>query len=101
MMHFLRCVSTGAVAFVLMGSIAWGQATAQLNGRVTDESGLVLPGVTVTATQTDTQFTRTAVTDEGGAWTMPNLPLGPYKLEVMLEVVRTYVQTGLVLQATR
>ena len=98
MTHFLRCVSTGAVAFVLMGSIAWGQATAQLNGRVTDESGLVLPGVTVTATQTDTQFTRTAVTDEGGAWTMPNLPLGPYKLEVMLQGFRTYVQTGIVLQ---
>src|SRR4030095_781955 len=98
MMHFLRCVSTGAVAFVLMGSIAWGQATAQLNGRVTDESGLVLPGATVTATQTDTGFTRSVVSDDSGAWTMPNLPLGPYKLEVMLQGFRTYVQTGIVLQ---
>ena len=33
---------------------AWAQATAELNGRVTDESNAVLPGVTVTATQTDT-----------------------------------------------
>ena len=42
---------------------AWAQATAQLNGRVTDESGAVLPGVTVTVTQTDTGFTRTVVTE--------------------------------------
>ena len=98
MQQCLRCLSITVVAFGLMASLAWGQATAQLNGRVTDESGLVLPGATVTATQTDTGFTRTVVSDESGAWTMPNLPLGPYKLEVMLQGFRTYVQTGIVLQ---
>ena len=39
------------------------QATAQPGGRVTDQSGAVLPGVTVTATQTGTGFTRSVVTD--------------------------------------
>src|SRR5687768_9379392 len=39
---------------VLMSALAWAQATAQLSGTVTDETGAVLPGVTVTATQTDT-----------------------------------------------
>ena len=34
------------------------QATAELNGRVTDSSGAVLPGVTVTATQTATGLQR-------------------------------------------
>jgi hypothetical protein len=77
---------------------AAAQGTAQLNGRVTDESSAVLPGVTVTATQTDTGFSRTAVTDESGAWVMPNLPLGPYRLEFSLSGFRTYVQTGVVLQ---
>ena len=43
------------------------QATAELNGRVTDSSGAVLPGVTVTATQTATGLERTAVTDGSGA----------------------------------
>ena len=51
---------------VLAGASAWAQATAELNGRVTDESGAVLPGVTVTATQTDTGFMRTVVTETGG-----------------------------------
>jgi hypothetical protein len=44
---------------VLAGGVAWGQGTAELTGRVTDGSGAVLPGVTVTVTQTNTGFTRT------------------------------------------
>src|ERR1044071_5763746 len=87
-----------AAAFILSTAVAFAQATAELNGRVTDESGAVLPGVTVTATQTDTGFTRSAVTDGNGAYFMPNLPTGPYRLEVMLQGFRTYVQTGIVLQ---
>src|SRR6185369_10576023 len=93
------CCSLFALIFLLVGSVAaWAQATAALNGRVTDESGAVLPGVTVTATQTDTGLTRTLVTDETGTWVMPNLPTGPYKLEVSLQGFKSYVQTGIVLQ---
>ncbi len=94
----LRCVLGVVVTLLFTGSIAWAQATAQLNGRVTDESGAVLPGATVTATQTDTGFSRTVVTDETGAWVMPNVPIGPYRLEISLQGFRTYVQTGIVLQ---
>ena len=65
---------------------------------MTDESGGVLPGVSVTVIQTDTGFTRTTVTDESGGYVLPNLPLGPYRLEVMLAGFRTYAQTGIVLQ---
>ena len=72
----LRGLSIVAVILV-MGGTAWAQATAQLNGRVTDESSGVLPGVTVTATQTETGFMRTVVTDETGTWAMPNLSIGP------------------------
>ncbi len=83
---------------VLAPGVAWAQATAQLNGKVTDESGGVLPGVTVTVTQTDTAFTRSVVTDDAGTWLLPNLPTGPYKIEVALQGFKTYVQTGIVLQ---
>ena len=94
----LRDLSLALFGVLLASGVAWGQATAELAGRVTDESGAVLPGVTVTATQTDTGFTRTVVTDDTGAWVMPNLPTGPYRLEVSLQGFRTYVQTGIVLQ---
>src|ERR687887_1998923 len=84
--------------FLLISTSAWAQATAELNGRVTDESGGVLPGVTVTVTQTDTGFTRSVVTEANGLYVVSSLPTGPYRLEVSLQGFRTYVQTGIVLQ---
>ena len=83
---------------VLIAGPATAQGTAELAGRVTDGSGAVLPGVTVTVTQTNTGFTRTVVTDGTGQWVMPALPTGPYRLDVSLQGFRTYVQTGIVLQ---
>ena len=97
-MRTIRDVVVSALVLVLTCTAAWAQATAELNGRVTDESGAVLPGVTVTATQTATGFMRTVATDEAGTWSMPNLPIGPYRLEVSLQGFRTYAQTGIVLQ---
>jgi hypothetical protein len=76
----------------------WAQATAQITGTVKDQTGAVLPGVEVTATQTDTGIARTAVTNETGSYVLSNLAIGPYKLEATLPGFRTYVQTGIVLQ---
>lgn len=64
----LREIALGVSMLVLTAVIAFAQATAELNGRVTDDSGAVLPGVTVTATQTDTAFTRAVVTDGNGTY---------------------------------
>src|SRR3954462_6454824 len=82
----------------LVGAAAWAQATAQLSGTVKDSSGAVLPGVTVTVTQTGTGFSRTVVTETSGTYVVPTLPTGPYKLEATLQGFRTYAQTGIVLQ---
>src|SRR6266545_6703905 len=89
----------GALTVLLTTTAAWAQlSTAQLSGRITDDSGAVLPGVTVTATQTDTGLTRSVTTDEKGTYLLTNLPTGPYRLEAMLQGFRTYAQTGIVLQ---
>ena len=55
--------------WLFFGSIAFAQgaSTASIAGTVRDSSGSVLPGVTVTSTQTDTGLTRTVVSDEGRA----------------------------------
>jgi hypothetical protein len=98
MTRVLRGLSVGVLSVLLTTTAAFAQATAELSGRVTDESGAVLPGVTVTATQTDIGTTRTVVTDGNGQWVMTNLPTGPYRLEVSLQGFRTYVQTGIQLQ---
>jgi len=82
---------------VTCGSV-WAQATAQISGTVRDQSGAVLPGVEVTATQTGTGIARTAVTNETGSYILSNLALGPYRFEAALLGFRTFVQTGIVLQ---
>src|SRR5437867_3756826 len=83
---------------VMVCSNLWAQATAQISGSVQDQSGAVLPGVEVTATQTETGVRRTTVTNETGNYVLPNLPLGSYRLETALPGFRTFVQTGIVLQ---
>jgi hypothetical protein len=95
----LRTLCAFLVALVLGVGHVYAQAgaTAQITGTVRDSSGGVLPGVDVTATQTQTNFSRSAVTDENGNYTLPNLPVGPYRLQAMLSGFRTFVQTGIVL----
>jgi len=79
-------------------NVVWAQATAQISGTVRDASGAVLPGVQVTATQTDIGTSRGTLTNETGFYALPNLPLGPYKVEASLVGFRTFAQTGIVLQ---
>src|SRR5687768_7601592 len=90
------------VALALVGLLgapcAYAQATAQITGIVADGQGAVLPGVDVTAIQTETGFKRSTVTDASGSYTLTNLPLGPYRVEAMLSGFRSFVRTGLVLQ---
>src|SRR5262245_9797775 len=95
----VRELFSGLLVVLLASSVAFGQgATAQINGTVRDDSGGVLPGADVTAIQTDTGFRRTVITDTDGAYTLTNLPIGPYRLEVALQGFRGFQQTGIVLQ---
>src|SRR4051812_48921007 len=88
----------GLISVAVNTTNIWAQATAQISGTVRDQSGAVLPGVEVTATQTDTGIARMTITNETGTFVLPNLPLGPYKVEAALTGFRTFVQTGVVLQ---
>src|SRR5262245_44540492 len=91
-------VCTGLVLAALASTQAWAQSTAQISGTVRDQSGAVLPGTDVTATQTATGAKRATVTNETGSFILANLPIGPYTIEVALPGFRTYLQTGIVLQ---
>ena len=56
------------------------QTTGEISGRVSDETGGALPGVTVTATSAALQGARTAVSDGGGQYRFALLPPGDYAL---------------------
>src|SRR5438094_10017976 len=89
---------TLVMAFAVCCSV-WAQGgTAQITGTAKDQTGALLPGVEVTATQTETGVARSTVTNENGFYALPNLAVGPYRLEAGLPGFRTFVQTGIILQ---
>src|SRR2546428_3213244 len=97
--RFLKSIAiVVVVSFVLLPTGVMAQSTAQISGVVTDQSSAILPGVEVKVTQTDTGITRSAVTNEAGLYILPNLSIGPYRLEAALPGFRSYVRTGIVLQ---
>src|SRR5437762_3025715 len=98
MKRMLFMLIAATLVFAAMSADGWAQATAQISGTVKDQSGAVLPGVEITATQTETGATRMAITNETGSYILSNLPIGPYRLEAGLPGFRTFVQTGIVLQ---
>ncbi len=60
-------------------------ANGSIEGTVTDSSGGVLPGVTVTVTSLDTGLERSMVTNEKGLYRAPLLPLGTYRVVAELQ----------------
>ena len=80
----LRCLP----AFILFLGVAAGaaaQTTGGIVGRVSDDGGGSLPGVTVEATSPALQGTRTAVTDRTGSYRLTLLPPGEYTVSFTLE----------------
>lgn len=78
----------------LSPDIAFAQATGTIAGLITDESGAVIPGVTVEATNTATNQTRTAMSGTDGFFTIPLLQPGPYSIKASLQGFRSAVREG-------
>ncbi|HEU5161856.1 MAG TPA: TonB-dependent receptor, partial [Thermoanaerobaculia bacterium] len=95
MKHFRRHF-VFAAAVLLLAQLALGQGfqVGSISGTVMDESGGVLPGVTVTATHLERGLSRTEVTDAQGKFRFVQLPLGPYKLEASLSGFETQVRNN-------
>ena len=77
-------------------AIAQSQATTGvIEGVVTDSTGGVLPGVTVTLRNTATNYEQVQVTDSGGRFRGLLLPLGPYEAKATLQGFATQTVKGL------
>ena len=76
--------ATAMLLVVGVSASGAGQGAGTISGTIEDESGGVLPGVTVTATNTGTGGTRTAVTNGQGRYEITNLPAGRYDVRGVL-----------------
>jgi hypothetical protein len=73
-------------------------ATATLSGIVRDDTGAVLPGVTLTIRNAATGVVRTVTTDSEGRYRASALDPGEYEIRAELAGFRTVVQSGVVLR---
>ncbi len=91
-----------AVILLSLPAAALAQAQAangNIEGAVRDASGGVLPGVTVTVTNTGTGAERSSVTNENGIYRLLLLPLGTYQVVAELSGFRRIEQSGFTLSA--
>ena len=58
---------------------------ASISGRVIDTTGGVIPGVTITATQLETNVVASTVTEQDGRFRFPYLRIGPYAIVATLD----------------
>src|ERR1043166_9066102 len=92
-----------AIALLLIPSFGFAQTSANtgaIMGTVTDTTGAVLPGVTVTVTGPSLQGSRTVTTDAKGEYIVPLLPPGSYRAEYSLSGLKSVVQQNIGVNAT-
>ncbi len=92
----------GWILCVVLFGAAAAQAqfdSAQVSGLVRDQAGAVIPGVTVTITNTGTGQQRTGLTNEQGFYVFPNVPVGTYTIDAELPGFKKFVKTGVQLSA--
>ena len=82
---------------LFLAAVAWAQApTGAVSGKVTDQTGALIPGATVTATEADGKQVITT-SDQGGTFSMQSLPPGSYTVSATAKGFAQYSQPGVTL----
>ena len=97
LLRAVACAVTAIVLFVVLPGavVAQSQATTGvIEGVVTDETGGVLAGASVSMKNTDTNFEKSVTTDGSGRFRGLLLPLGPYRVTFHLQGFASLVRDG-------
>jgi hypothetical protein len=78
----LRILPVLAILFGALGVQAQSGNAGAVRGTVTDPTGAVIPGATVTLTNSTSGLDRTATTDSLGQFVFTNVPFNPYRIDV-------------------
>ena len=90
---FLAC----AILLAICSNAAPQTTNATLGGTVTDPTKALIPGVTITATNTQTGIVSTGITNESGSYNFPSLQSGTYKVSATLPGFQTQTYNDVVL----
>jgi hypothetical protein len=95
-MRFRFSALLAALALALCVTSAWAQSqTGEIFGKVTDDSGAVLPGVTVTLSGPGLLQPLTAATSETGSFQFPRVAVGSYNVKFELPGFKTVIKEGI------
>jgi hypothetical protein len=92
-----RASGMPAIIFLAMAVHALAQSTGTVRGNITDASDSPVPGASVTVRDENTGQERTITTDSGGAYFVPSLPNGTYRVEVKATGMASTTATHLIL----
>src|SRR5262245_47288594 len=93
-MNGLRYLKTLLIVVTLVGfsvCCLYAQTFGEITGRVTDPSGAVIPGASLTITNVNTSVVRNVVTTEAGTYTFPSIAPGSYRMRTELPGFKTAV----------
>ena len=88
-------LTLGLVALLLVPAVSAQTTRGSIIGNASDDTGAVLPGVTVSITSPDLQGTKVAVTDSLGNYSFRVVPVGVYRVEFTLESFQTVVNENI------
>jgi len=98
----LRRILCALLAMALLSFPLMAQTTTgTINGRLSDNSGAVIPGVTATLTSPAIQGSRNAVSDEAGTYRFILLPPGTYTVKYELPGFKTVVREGIIVEGSK
>jgi hypothetical protein len=96
----VRAILLSVGILIACASSAHAQAIGSVFGKVTDQSGAVLPGVTVTVTGTGLQQPLVQTTTETGAYQFPSVPVGTYSITFELSNFKKAVRQNIVVTSS-
>src|SRR5262245_40373 len=96
---FLRLGVCACFALLAAGPVAAQVSTGEIFGKVSDDTGAVLPGATVTLSGASLIQPLVAVSTETGAYRFPRLPIGTYTLTFDLTGFKKFVRSDIIIQA--
>ncbi|MBZ5659322.1 MAG: TonB-dependent receptor [Acidobacteriia bacterium] len=89
----------GCLGVLLLSLSAFSQANSgRISGSITDQSGAVITGATVTVRDPERGTTRTLTTDDAGAYSAPNLTPGSYVVKVEYQGFKSVERQNIVLE---
>src|SRR4051794_24003587 len=92
----LQGVLLTLIAFTVIP--AWAQDTGVLTGTVTDSSGAVVVGASVTAINAATNFETTSETNAEGLYRIPFLRPGTYRVRITAQGFKSFIRDNVELR---